>query len=49
MHELLILISILGGLQVFGPVGFIVGPTVLAAVMVVVELYKSGILENKNN
>ena len=39
MHELLILVSILGGLQVFGPIGFIVGPTILAAVMVVVELY----------
>ncbi|PIX62282.1 hypothetical protein CO057_00605 [Candidatus Uhrbacteria bacterium CG_4_9_14_0_2_um_filter_41_50] len=46
MHELLILVSILGGLQVFGPIGFIVGPTILAAVMVVVELYKSGILED---
>lgn len=45
MHELLILVSILGGLQVFGPIGFIVGPTILAAVMVVVELYKSGILD----
>lgn len=47
MHELLILISILGGLQLFGPIGFIVGPTILAAVMVIIELYKSEILENE--
>ena len=46
MPELLILISVLGGLQLFGPIGFIVGPTVLAAVMVLVDLYKHGILED---
>ncbi|MBU4452804.1 MAG: AI-2E family transporter [Patescibacteria group bacterium] len=45
MNQLLILISILGGLQLFGPIGFIIGPTVLAAVMVIVELYKNGCLE----
>ncbi|MFH1631589.1 MAG: AI-2E family transporter [bacterium] len=47
MHALLILISILGGLQLFGSIGFIIGPTILAGVMVVLELYKSGILEGK--
>ncbi len=45
MNQLLILISILGGLQIFGPIGFITGPTILAMVMVVIELYKNGILE----
>lgn len=45
MHPFLILISILGGLQAFGAIGFIVGPVVLAGLMVVIELYKSGILE----
>jgi len=44
MHSLLVLISILGGLQLFGPVGFIVGPTILAATLVVLELYKNGAL-----
>ncbi len=48
MHALLILIAILGGIQYFGPIGFILGPTVLAAFLVVVELYKTGILEGKN-
>lgn len=46
MHQLLILISILGGLQWLGPIGFIIGPTILAAVMVVVGLYRNGIIES---
>lgn len=46
MPELLVLVAILGGIQLFGPIGFILGPTVLAGVLVVVDLYKSGILEN---
>ncbi|OGL95040.1 hypothetical protein A2348_04705 [Candidatus Uhrbacteria bacterium RIFOXYB12_FULL_58_10] len=46
MHGLLILVSMLGGLEAFGPIGFILGPTILAAFLVVVELYKAGILEN---
>lgn len=45
MHALLILLSILGGLEFFGPIGFILGPTVLAALLVILELYKAGILE----
>lgn len=47
MHGLLILISILGGLKIFGSIGFIIGPTILAALMVVLELYKAGILEKR--
>jgi predicted PurR-regulated permease PerM len=46
MPEILVLISILGGIQFLGPIGFILGPTILAGVLVVVDLYKSGILEN---
>ena len=45
MHALLILLSILGGLEYFGPIGFILGPTILAALLVIIELYKAGILE----
>jgi predicted PurR-regulated permease PerM len=48
MHALLILLSILGGIQYFGPIGFIIGPTILAAFLVVLELYKAGILERKD-
>lgn len=48
MHSLLILLTILGGLQVFGPIGLIVGPTVLAALFALVEMYKAGVLEKNN-
>lgn len=47
MHALLILLSMLGGLSAFGPVGFIFGPTILAGFLVMIELYRSGILEKK--
>ncbi len=47
MNGLLILVSMLGGLQAFGPIGFILGPTILAAFLVVIELYKAGILDKK--
>lgn len=45
LHAFLILIAILGGLQLFGPIGIVVGPTILAALMVIIDLYKSGLLE----
>lgn len=45
MHALLILLSMLGGLEYFGPIGFILGPTVLAALLVMLEMYKGGFLE----
>lgn len=45
MHGLLILLAILGGIQLFGPIGFIVGPTILAGLMVLVDLYRQGVLE----
>lgn len=48
MHALLILLSILGGIQYFGPIGFILGPTILSAFLVILELYKAGILERKD-
>lgn len=44
MHAFLVLISVLGGLSAFGPVGGIAGPTILAALLALLELYKSGIL-----
>lgn len=47
MHALLILISILGALQLFGPIGLVIGPTVLAAFLVVIEMYKAGVLEKR--
>ncbi len=45
MHALLILLSMLGGLQYFGPIGFIFGPTILAVLLIILEMYKGGFLE----
>ena len=44
LHSFLVLISVLGGLAAFGSVGAIAGPTILAALLGLLELYKSGIL-----
>lgn len=44
LHSFLVLISVLGGLSAFGGVGAIAGPTILAALLGLIELYKSGIL-----
>jgi predicted PurR-regulated permease PerM len=44
MHAFLVLISVLGGLGAFGVVGAIAGPTILAALLAIIELYKSGVL-----
>ena len=44
LHSFLVLIAVLGGLSAFGAVGSIAGPTILAALLGLIELYKSGIL-----
>lgn len=44
MHPLLILLSMFGGIQLFGPVGLILGPAVLAATLTFFDMYESGLL-----
>lgn len=39
MHPFIILLSVLGGIALFGPIGFIVGPVVVTLFMVLLELY----------
>jgi len=39
LNELLLFISVLGGLQVFGLLGLIAGPTIVAAAMGVFRVY----------
>ncbi len=41
VHPFLILISVLGGLVTFGPIGFVLGPLVLAFVFALLEIYKN--------
>ena len=39
MHPFMILLSVLGGLVLFGPIGFIVGPVILSLFIVLLQLY----------
>lgn len=43
MHPFLVLLSVLGGITLFGPVGFLIGPVVLSLFMVLLELYNTQI------
>jgi predicted PurR-regulated permease PerM len=41
LHELLIFFSVLGGLQVFGVLGFVLGPVVLAVTLALIDVYRT--------
>ena len=47
MHTFLVLLAVLGGIQTFGYVGIIAGPTILASFLALLEIYKSGILSEE--
>jgi predicted PurR-regulated permease PerM len=41
LHELLIFFSVLGGLKVFGVLGVVLGPVVLAVTLALIDVYKT--------
>lgn len=41
IHPFLILLSVIGGLVFFGPIGFIAGPLVIALLVALLEIYKA--------
>ncbi len=47
LHELLIFFAVLGGLQVFGVLGIVLGPVVLAITLALVEVFKAADREAK--
>ena len=47
VHPFLILLSVLGGLGMFGPIGFILGPVVLSLFLVLLELYHDHIKKSE--
>lgn len=49
LHPFLILLSILGGIGLFGPIGFLLGPLVLSLLFVLLEIYLSVQKEHKVN
>ncbi len=46
IHELLILLSVLGGIGFFGPIGFIMGPLILSLLVALLDIYKTLILND---
>jgi predicted PurR-regulated permease PerM len=47
LHELLIFFAVLGGLQVFGVLGIVLGPVVLAITLALVQIFKAADREAK--
>lgn len=45
IHPFFVLVSVLGGVTIFGPFGFIIGPMVLALLFAFLDLYKLLILK----
>jgi predicted PurR-regulated permease PerM len=43
IHPFLILLSVLGGLIFFGPVGFLLGPIILAFLFALLDIYRSSV------
>lgn len=47
MHPFIVLISVLGGIALFGPIGFIVGPVVVTLFLVLLEIYNQYIVKEQ--
>ena len=45
MHPFIILISVLGGIALFGPIGFVIGPVVVTLFLVLLEIYNQYIVK----
>jgi len=43
LHPLFILLSVLGGITLFGPIGFVLGPVILSLFKVLLEIYSTHI------
>lgn len=47
MHPFIILIAVLGGLSLMGPIGFIIGPVVVTLFLVLLEIYNQYIVKEQ--
>lgn len=47
IHPFLILLSVLGGLGFFGPIGFLMGPLVLSFLFALLEIYATAVLKKE--
>lgn len=46
LHPFIVLISVLGGIATFGPIGFIIGPVIVTLFIVLLEIYNQYILKD---
>ncbi len=46
LHPFVILLSVLGGISVFGPIGFMIGPVVVSLFVVLLEIYMQNIAKH---
>ncbi len=46
LHPYLVLLAVLGGVSLFGPIGFVVGPVAVSLFLVLLELYATHIAED---
>jgi len=49
LHPFIVLISVLGGISLFGPIGFIVGPVIVTLFRVLLEIYETYFTTHVNN
>ncbi len=48
MHPFIVLLSVLGGISVFGPIGFILGPVIVTLFLVLLEIYNLYIIKDQS-
>lgn len=47
LHPFIILISVLGGIILFGPIGFIIGPVIVTLFLVLLEIYSQYVVQER--
>lgn len=48
LHPFIVLLSVLGGIVLFGPIGFVIGPVIVTLFMALLEIYHQYIVKEKS-
>lgn len=48
LHPFIVLISVLGGITLFGPIGFVIGPVIVTLFLALLEIYHQYIVNDKS-
>ena len=49
LHPFVILLAVLGGISMFGPIGFVIGPVIVSLFMVLLEIYSQNVHIEKSS